>query len=102
MILRPGTKLSSQCCPAEVVVVRAPSGPVDLSCGGHPMVAAAEAGERNKEPSTDIANRAVMGKRYVSVDGELEVLCTKGGEGALVAGGEFMEIKESKAVPSSD
>ena len=32
-----GQRLHSAVCATEVIVVRAPDAPVDLSCGGHPM-----------------------------------------------------------------
>ena len=39
MDLKAGTRLRSVADATEVVIVRAPSEPVDLRCGGHPMVA---------------------------------------------------------------
>jgi len=38
MELKPGTRLRSQTCSAEVIVVRPPDRAVDLRCGGAPMV----------------------------------------------------------------
>ncbi|HTC81044.1 MAG TPA: hypothetical protein VK848_05885, partial [Acidimicrobiia bacterium] len=38
MDLKPGTRLRSQTCSAEVIVVRPPGRAVDLRCGGAPMI----------------------------------------------------------------
>ena len=38
MTLRPGLKLHSAVCDAQVVVVRAPADDVVIGCGGAPMV----------------------------------------------------------------
>ncbi len=37
MELKPGTRLRSTVCETQVVVVRAPSEPVELACGGAPL-----------------------------------------------------------------
>src|SRR4029450_13562320 len=44
--MKPGTKLASTVCGTEVIVVRPPSEPVEVSCGGSPMVPADEAPPR--------------------------------------------------------
>jgi hypothetical protein len=38
MKLRPGQKLHSAVCDAQVVVVKAPADAVDLACGGAPLL----------------------------------------------------------------
>ena len=43
-----------------------------------------------------------MGKRYVNADDSIEILCTKAGDGVAAIAGEPMELKEAKALPSSD
>ena len=43
-----------------------------------------------------------LGKRYVSADGSLEVLCTKGDDGSLSIGSEPLARKDAKPLPSSD
>jgi hypothetical protein len=43
-----------------------------------------------------------MGKRYTNEAGDIEVLCTKPGEGGLAVGGTALEIKGAKPLPSSD
>jgi hypothetical protein len=43
-----------------------------------------------------------MGKRYVSESGDLELLCTKPGDGSLGLGDTLLNTKDAKPLPSSD
>ena len=43
-----------------------------------------------------------LGKRYVDDSGDLELLCTKAGDGSLATGGVLLKLKEAKKLPSSD
>ena len=43
-----------------------------------------------------------MGRRYVSEGGDLEVLCTKPGDGSISLGEAALQIKGAKPLPSSD
>jgi len=98
----PGTRLRSAVCSTEVMVVAAPSDvEVELHCGGAAMLpfgAKPEGGE--PAPGADAGT--LLGKRYVSEDGRLELLCTKAGRGSLVAGGVALTVKAAKPLPSSD
>lgn len=100
--LRPGSRLRSVVDATEVVVVKAPAGPVDLRCGGHPMVPLGSDGGAGAPPSPDHAGSTLLGKRYVDADQALEVLCTKPGDGSLSVGDEPLQIKEAKPLPASD
>jgi len=83
------------------MVVAAPSGDVDITCGGAPMIGIGETpGEGRPAPGADGGTQ--LGKRYVDESGDLEVLCTKPGEGALGIGETLLVIKEAKPLPSSD
>lgn len=44
----------------------------------------------------------VIGKRYAVDDLGLELLCTKGGGGALTVDGRVLSMKGAKPLPSSD
>ena len=97
--LTSGKRLRSKVSDTEIIVVRSPAAPVELSCGGQPMtadLAAAAAGE------SIIENDTVLGKRYVDIDTGLEVLCTKAGPGVLSADGRQLSIKAPNALPASD
>ena len=101
MELRPGQKLRSRVCEAEVVVVRAPSGDVEVGCGGAPLVDAAdEATGGQLDPS--LGDGPLLGKRYADDDLGLELLCTRSGTGALTLNGQLLPLKGAKPLPSSD
>ena len=51
MQLKAGTRLRSATDACEVVVVRAPAEPVDLRCGGHPMLADRRRGDATEHGS---------------------------------------------------
>ena len=101
MELKPGARLRSAVDTTEVVVVRAPSGDVDLRCGGHAMVAlgttppeglTAEAGGEGTQ----------LGKRYADEEVGIELLCTKPGPGSMSIGESPLGLKDAKPLPSSD
>ena len=48
------------------------------------------------------AEGTLLGKRYISAAGDLELLCTKPGDGSLAANGTALSLKEAKPLPSSD
>jgi hypothetical protein len=100
--LRAGSRLRSAVDATEVVVVRPPGQPVDLRCGGHPMVPLDADGTAGTAPSPDHTGGTLLGKRYVDTDETLEVLCTKPGDGSLSIGDEPMRVKEAKPLPASD
>ena len=101
MDLKAGTRLRSTVCSTEVVVVRPPTAPVDLRCGGAPM---ATPGPQPPAPvaATIDGPGTQLGKRYADPGSSLEVLCTKGGEGSLALGDEPLLRKDAKPLPSSD
>lgn len=102
MDVRPGMKLRSAVSDTEVVVVRAPASPVDLRCGGHPMVPADAAVAAAAGATVADDAGTVLGKRYVHDASGLEVLCTKAGAGELSVDGEPASVKSAKPLPSSD
>jgi hypothetical protein len=97
--VKPGARLRSAVSETEVVVVRAPTSQVTLCCGGQPMVAL-DAAAMAQAPEGDEAT--LLGKRYVDEQSALELLCTKGGAGALTADGRVLTVKGAKPLPSSD
>ena len=98
--LAPGKRLCSTVSDTEIIVVRPPETPVQLSCGGEPMTEGPAATGTNRA-STD-ENNIVLGKRYVDTQSGLEVLCTKPGLGPLTASGRVLTIKAPSALPASD
>src|SRR5688572_652397 len=102
MELRPGLRLESATCDTQVVVVRAPKDPadVDLRCGGAPLRELDTGTERL--PLTATGEATLLGKRYADDELEVELLCTRGGEGALSIGERPLLVKGAKPLPSSD
>jgi hypothetical protein len=99
-VLKPGTRLKSAVCSTEVMVVAAPQGPVELTCGGAPLVGLGETG--GGTPAADARGGTQIGKRYVNAAGDLELLCTRPGEGTLAMAGAPLQIKGAKPLPASD
>ena len=98
-MIKNGTRLASQVCDTQVIVVRIADSLDDLRCGGAPMV---ELGaERSGELDPAFSDGAVMGKRYVDEAGA-EVLVTKAGAGTLAVGQTTLSLKEAKPLPASD
>jgi len=100
--LKPGSRLRSAVCTTEVMVVMAPSGDVELTCGGAPMVDLASALAASGAPAAGLAGGTQIGKRYVNEAGDLELLCTKPGAGSLAVGTTPLQLKGAKPLPSSD
>lgn len=94
-----GARLGSVACDTEVIVVRAPSREVDLTCGGAAMTG--PPAERAAALAPDDEG-SLLGKRYVHPESGLELLCTKAGDGSLRVDGDVLGIKQAKNLPSSD
>lgn len=104
MDLRPGSRWRSAVCDTEVVVVRPPTVTVDaeLKCGGSPMVPYGEPRTAAGAAVDQVGSGSQAGKRYVDSSTGIELLCTKGGAGALAIGDRPIETKDSKKLPASD
>jgi hypothetical protein len=99
-MIKNGTRLQSQVCDTQVIVVRAADSLDDLRCGGHPMVAL-DADKSGGAPDPEMSDGNAMGKRYVDETGA-EVLVTKAGAGTLSIGATALALKEAKPLPASD
>ena len=99
MELKPGKRLKSVVCGAEIMVIKAADGD-DLTCGGEPFQSDATA---EKMPgNADQRHGCVIGKRYVNEAQTIEVLCVKSGDGSLYYQGDELMTKDTKKLPSSD
>jgi hypothetical protein len=98
--LKPGARLFSSVCSTQMIVVKAPSGDVDVTIGGSP------AGTAAQEPSGSVeeghGGGAAIGKRYVDEAGTIELLCTKAGDGVPALNGVVLHLKDAKPLPASD
>lgn len=97
--VKPGLRLFSVVDGATIVVVRAPGGPIELTCAGQPMTADAAAAAAGAAPAGD---PILLGKRYVDEAGTIEVLCVKAGVGPLALGEAQLGQAEAKPLPASD
>jgi len=104
-MIKNGTRLRSQVCDTQVIVVRTSDSLDDLRAGGIAMVpidnkeSSAKSSELTLDPA--FSGGAVMGKRYVDEAGA-EVLVTKAGAGTLSVGTTALTLKEAKPLPASD
>ena len=100
--LKTGGRFKSAVCAGEIMVVAASSDDVELTCGGVAMV---EAGSDAPEGAEGHPNHAVgiaMGKRDITADETLEVLCVKAGDGSLAVNGDLLLQKDTKQLPKTD
>lgn len=100
-MLKSGTRLRSQVCDTQVIVVKAVESFEDMRCGGSPMVALDAETDSAATLNAHFADGSVMGKRYVDAAGG-EVLVTKPGTGSLAVGSTPLSLKEAKPLPASD
>jgi hypothetical protein len=100
-MIKNGTRLQSQVCDTQVIVVRSAESLDDLRAGGVPMIPLD--GEKSAGTVLDpaFADGNLMGKRYVDDNGA-EVLVTKAGAGTLSIGTAALTVKEAKPLPASD
>ena len=101
MELKAGSRLKSAVCDSQVMVIAAPDGDLDLTCGGAPLIDVT-ADAPGGEVAADHKNGTQIGKRYVNEAADLELLCTKPGEGTLAVGDAALQLKEAKPLPASD
>ena len=100
-MIKNGTRLQSQVCDTQVIVVRAADSLDDLRAGGVRMgpIDSQRASDVALDP--DFSDGNAMGKRYVDETGA-EVLVTKAGAGTLSIGTTALTLKEAKPLPASD
>ena len=100
-MIKNGTRLQSQVCDTQVIVVRSADSLDDLRAGGVPMgpIDGQKASDVALDPAFSAGN--AMGKRYVDETGA-EVLVTKAGAGTLSIGTTVLTLKEAKPLPASD
>ena len=100
-MIKNGTRLQSQVCDTQVIVVRTADSLDDLRCGGARMVPLGEKPSSGASLDPAFAEGCAMGKRYVDDTGT-EVLVTKSGAGSLSIGTTPLHLKEAKPLPASD
>ncbi|SMB21133.1 conserved protein of unknown function [Sterolibacterium denitrificans] len=99
--LKSGVRLKSAVCDTEVMVTKAAADEIQLTCGGAEMLEMSGA-KSGGTPDAAHAAGTLVGKRYVDEGDRYEFLCTKGGKGNLAINGVALQVKQAKALPSSD
>ncbi|BBY76154.1 hypothetical protein MPRF_30530 [Mycolicibacterium parafortuitum] len=100
-MIKNGTRLQSQVCDTQVIVVRSSESLDDLRIGGAPAIPVGDAADSSLSLDDSLADGNLMGKRYVD-DGGAEVLVTKAGKGTISVGTTPLSLKEAKPLPASD
>jgi len=100
-MIKNGTRLRSQVCSTELIVVRTAESLDDLRVGGLPVVAMDAAPSPPAALDPAFAGGNAMGKRYTD-DLGAEVLVTKAGAGSICVGGTPLVLKSAKPLPASD
>jgi len=104
-MVKAGDRLRSRVCTTEVIVVRAPSEDVTISCCGVPMAGPGESVTEPvsvAEPNGSPATATLLGKRYADKEHRVELLCVKAGNGPLTMDGEPLSVQTAKPLPASD
>lgn len=99
--MKSGSRLESQVCDTQVIVIRATDALAGLCCGGAPMVALGDEKSAGAVLDPGFAAGATLGKRYVH-DSGAEILVTRGGAGTLAVDGAPLGVKNAKPLPASD
>jgi hypothetical protein len=100
-MIKTGTRLQSQVCDTQVIVVRSSERLDDLRAGGVRMVPLDAEKSADTELDPNFSDGTVMGKRYIDASGA-ELLVTKAGAGSLSIGDTPLELKTAKPLPASD
>lgn len=100
-MIKNGTRLQSQVCDTQVIVVRSADSLDDLRVGGAPVIPVGNEVDSTLSLDDSLADGNLMGKRYVD-DGGAEVLVTKAGKGTISIGSTPLALKEAKPLPASD
>ena len=100
-MIKNGSRLQSQVCDTQVIVVRSADSLDDLRVGGAPVVPVGDEVDAGLTLDAALSDGNLMGKRYVDDTGA-EVLVTKAGKGTISIGSTPLSLKEAKPLPASD
>ncbi|MGB8391086.1 hypothetical protein [Mycobacterium sp.] len=99
--LAPGTRLVSTRCSTQVIVVRAPNSPAQVTCGAAPMKILGAAEPRTLGAVPSGSGGVELGKRYSDSESGLQLLCTQAGAGPLAVDGRQLGMTHAAPLPSS-
>ena len=101
-MFKAGSRLKSAVCNSELMLIVAPDRDLELTCGGVPVIQLDGDSPTGATIDPDQKQGTLMGKRYTNDTGDVEILCTKPGEGGLAVDGTTLAVKGAKPLPSSD
>jgi hypothetical protein len=101
-MFKAGSRLKSVVCNSELMLIVAPDRDLVLTCGGVAVIELGGESPAGVALDPDQKQGTLMGKRYTNESGDVEILCTKPGEGGLAVDGTALEVKGAKPLPSSD
>src|SRR5271170_7766856 len=93
--LKAGARLKSAVSDVQIMILRAPAGPLDPRCHGVPMLPVTDAPSAGAAADEAFAGECLTGKRYVDQSEAIELLCTNGGAGVLSLGSVRLAIKQA-------
>ena len=100
-MIKNGTRLQSQVCDTQVIVVRSADSLDDLRAGGVAMVPLDAEKDSGATIDGAVAGGNLMCKRYVD-EGGAQAPVPKAGPGSLTVGTTALSLKEAKPLPASD
>jgi hypothetical protein len=100
--LKVGVRLRSTKSTAEIILTK--GRPAIISCAGAAMVPVDndEVSQPPLAPKADAGPQVLVGKRYQTPDGAIQVLGVKQGDGGLETDGVYLEMVTPKLLPASD
>ncbi|MGW6117874.1 hypothetical protein ACWFRF_02445 [Nocardia sp. NPDC055165] len=100
-MIKSGTRLESQVCQTQVIVIKYTEAVDGLRCGGAPMVPFGQDKDAEAVIDPEFSTGTAVGKRYVHDTGA-EILVTQAGSGTLAVDAVPLNLKDAKQLPSSD
>lgn len=100
-MIKNGTRLKSQVCDTQVIIVKTGESLDALRCGGVSMIPVDQQPPDGLDLDPALSTGNLMGKRYTHDDGA-EILVTKAGVGTLSISATPLALKEAKPLPASD
>jgi hypothetical protein len=99
--LKVGERVLDRTSAGEFIVIRAPDADVELTLGGEAPLFESSDQLMRRSPDPAVAS-ALVGKRYSTGDGSIELLCVRQGINLPAVGGCPLEMIEPKPLPASD
>ena len=99
--LKPGQRMHSAVCDAQVIVIKAPADEVELTCGEAALLEEGESSPPGVVLDSTDGDGLLIGKRY-TLDPDLELSCMWAGSGSLAVNRIPLVVKQAKPLPSSD